>query len=394
MRSIGDESVILEELLVFDPYELLAEDLGKLRQLGLGRMINAFKQSYHMRLRRRGREVGPTENAIGKTIRNSGTMIGQNSDSIDCGHVQNMLAVKRNIKKTAGPHGHEGAGIVFYVDGKAVMLIVGTIWQMEKASNVMGISWDFTGTSMTPQDFEAIVKNNYGLHGAASSHGYYHKSDSRITKPDPLKSRASYKNVQDGYGKKEDTYKIEHYEGVALDVRTIRPFIDDIAAFYKGKLQMKIITQDTESIKKRHDRYSNYAEKRFDSKDWDQVRKFKEDLKVRLQKYKNDKLKTVPDVKEFIQKVFSSGGKGKITFAGQSYTLTPSSYSSNIKPEIFTNGKTFTLAFEADRVVQQYSSLYIKMKIQNMQLVPIEAEYEEDGRKRRKYSFEQDKFID
>lgn len=109
--------------------------------------------------------------------------------------------------------------------------------------------------------------------------------------------------------------------------------------------------------------------------------------------FKAGKLETVEDAAAFLKKVFEGKAK-KINFAGKTYNALPdgkylgsnhraggrdskSFYNTTMRDLIA--GKGVDIEFDSDRAKGEYDTLYIKVKLVNGVLTPIEARYRENG---------------
>jgi hypothetical protein len=116
LQICGAQMQFLNELFELDNQNsfFLVENIGKLKDLGLGRMINAFKQSFSVA--GHGSTARLNQTNVGAKIQSRSTGIGPNSEIIDNGHVRNWAHVRRELIKNVVKPGV--AAIMFKIDEK------------------------------------------------------------------------------------------------------------------------------------------------------------------------------------------------------------------------------------------------------------------------------------
>lgn len=401
MRLLQELITLTEELNEQEDQEqlvMLFEDLGKLRDLGLGRMINAFKQSYRIYDGKHGNRKLSTD-PIGNQIVRHQTLVGRDSEAVDIGVVRGWKDVKKAYKDHP-----ETVAFVLYLHGKASVLVVSNDYKISSSREAVGISWDLTGTA-TAEQIKNLAKNFAELDKKGE---VVNTDDSHIPaflrkKPDgertKSKSQVSLRSKEyKGYDsdKKEGRYEevISHYQGISQTIETVKEFVDALAKEFSTAMTGKLILADQNAMTKRGVRGQNQP---IEKKD---LKLFTDDIRTRLAKYKVSKLDTVADAHELVKKVFSGKGE-RIKFAGLGYSLTPktrylgSSNSGLVKvpgqkfkqPRHYSDttmrdlikGREIAIDLEA---VQGYHTLTIYVKFKEGQLVPTKVMYYDDKDKR------------
>jgi len=341
--------LLCELLEMREPYFLI-EDLGNLRTLKLGKMINALKQSYHVSQGRHGNVHYGSGEVKNKFERYRTNGIGPDSEIKDVAKPIKSWSDIRRAYVDFNP--------VFYVlqvGTKPVMMIIGDVTAV---GQTVGVAWNFIGID---EDVTPIIKTLCRV-----SKGY---SDEEL-KNDSKTSRTHLRHKP--WDEKEPPGKIQNYEGAAQQVRDLKPAVEEMIKLFGDKLNFRLVLKDPKAMKKTQDRWKNPKVDRED------LKLFADDIQKRLKLYKNSKIESVDDLKTFVEKVFSGSGKlKKINFAGRTYNAVPgSSYStSSNEMKSLLSGKTITISFEADREVGDYNSLYLDVKFVNGMIVPVSAKY-------------------
>lgn len=131
------------------------EDLGNLKQLNIGPMINAFKQSYNNydNGRRGGRSLSQTH--VGnKLSRQWMQSIGRDSEVIeDTTAIKNWNGVRRVIDKQEG----RVVGAVINLNKKPIAVMVTPSTELQYKDTAVGLAWDFTrGGVLKDEEKEAL----------------------------------------------------------------------------------------------------------------------------------------------------------------------------------------------------------------------------------------------
>lgn len=204
---------LLTELLDLNEREgyFLTENLNHLKELGLGRMVNAFKQSFSQS--GHGNTSRLTKTNVGSKLQSRATGIGPGSESIEVGPVRNWPRVKRELIKQADIG---IAGLLFRVDEKPVSLVVmGTGWTINNTRVVLGQAWDFTNVSAADAAVEMVLEP---LHAVKAS-------------DDPSKPKK---------------VKVREYQGRAVDMDQLISFIKAGVEAFGNRFHFNIITREPE----------------------------------------------------------------------------------------------------------------------------------------------------
>jgi hypothetical protein len=364
----------------------LFEELGNLGKLGLGPMVNAFKQTYAVYHRRGGDKNTSKE---GNKFSTQHGAIGKDSETIDVGHVKNWTALRREYKKNA--EGYPLAAI-FKVDDKPVALLIASESDTTSVNDRVGLAWDFSKLNIDEEEGKKLVA---GL----NTKGKSWRTEVIGTDKKALASIRTDKEKERDYdftkGEYVEKFTSQRYAGFTQTVREIVPFVNNLGATFGTRLTVSLVMADKVRMGKRGERAQNRP---IDPKD---LKLFKDDLSTRLAKYKNTKVDTAEDAEDFVKKVFG-GGLKKLKFAGRTYSAVPekeymgsSGRSGSGKHEYFYNGtfatllsgKPATMKFEADRKEGDYNTLYLTVKFVNGSLVPVEMSYSESYGKSQTVKF-------
>ena len=367
----------------------LLEELGNLGKLGLGPMVDAFKQTYSAWQRGRSeahKETSSTEKKFSQEHRE----IGKDSETVDGGNIKNWMGLKKLYTKFSAD---KPVAAIFYVDKKPVALMIGAEWSLASINDKVALSWDFSKVAPTKEESEALTK---GLNTKGTSNSWRAKVVGGSTKLGASGRTDIEKSEEYVYKKAEyeEKFTTKKYAGFVQTVREIVPFVNNLAKAFGERLDVKLILADKVRKAKQGERQANRP---IEAKD---ISLFKDDLKTRLTKYKNSKADTAENAQEFIDKVLS-GALKKLTFAGSTYSTTP------VKKYIGSNdrhqkgyrafydgtmndlisGKPVTMEFEADRKESDYNTLYLTVKMIKGALVPVEMKYSVKGGKSEKVTF-------
>ena len=364
---------------------LLLEDLGNLKQLRIGSMIDAFKQNFYAS---RKNQVGTTE--VGSKIDKTwGNRAGRDSEIIKgTKALKNWNAMRREIE------GHEtpAAGAVVKFKGEPVAVIVLPHSDALKSRNdVVGLAWDLSKVKLEDDIKKSILatlgsKSEDGWNEKASKTSQF-KSDTDIVKFERFynsdKVEALLKAGKVGNtDRKEVKVPVTDYEtwyeamregGATLDrsetevkatlrdmpvgvwdkksgkgyfIRYRDAFNQKVEVVYQkpkqakglaqtsiqvkgfvdsliaqGDVTVDVILTDTAGLAKKGERQQRGKPLPIKLSDTD-IREAKDDLKKRLAFYKASKLETVEDAAAFLTKVLEGKAK-KINFAGATYVAVP-----------------------------------------------------------------------
>ena len=423
------ELLKINEQTAEDQLIQLFEDLGNLKKLNIGSMINAFKQSYY---RGSKGQNGHTTEVENKFRRHYG--IGKESEIIESDvQIKNWGGFRKVIE---GVEGYP-VGAVINLDKKPVAVVVLNGTELKYKNETVGVAWDFSKTGLSDEVKNAVM---FALENAD---GHYNRKLSKIRKDKsetdsvpverfyrldkvkalekegktvkgerqvPVKDYETwYDAMKDGGAKVNRDDKLvtatlndlpigewnketgkgfiiyrqealnaevsevygkpKQIQGISHKVEQLRSFVEALTNV--GVVTLSVVMVDKEGQKKNQDRLKvgGPAPREVSQS------KAKEALNKRLAFYKASKLETAEDAFDFMKKVFSGKAK-QINFEGNTYSAIPSanSFGSHGKGyQIFTDttmkdlitGKPVAVKFEADRAKGEYSTLTIGVKLVN-----------------------------
>ena len=354
----------------------LLEDLGNLKKLNVGSMINAFKQTYGG-----GKKSGASTGEVGnKLTKHWSGRIGKDSPVVETDtQIKNWGGFRRVIEKTDG----NPVGAVIHLDKKPVAVLVLNGTPLQYKNDIVGLAWDLSKTglsdeiktgimtslAMADSGYNRIVSKTSKDKSVSDSVKFerFYKSDKvaaleKAGKPFtgerkvPVKDYETWYDAMKDGGAKVDRsedlvtaeYKdqpvgewnkktgkgffiqrgeyinprIEHIydkpkqiQGIAQPVENVRAFIEALVTH--GIVTLTVILTDVEGQKKTGDRRAvgGPAEEKT-------AEQSKADLKKRLALFKATKLDTAEDGFDFLKKVFEGKAK-KINFMGKTWTAIP-----------------------------------------------------------------------
>lgn len=356
----------------------LLEDLGNLKKLGLGTMVDAFKQTYSSGKSLETRAVGNKFNRYDHGV------IGKDSETVDGGTIKNWNGLKKVYVANKDEY---PLATIFSVDGKPVSLMIASVSELDGINSRVALAWDFSSVKPTPEEAAELTK---GLNTKGSESSWRKKV---AVDAKPEKSSRDEKIEDETYNFDTNEYDklfiTKKYAGFVQTVREVAPFVNNLAKAFGSRLTVKLILADKVKMQKRNERSANQP---IEPKD---LKLFTNNIKTRLAMYKNTKVATAEDAQDFINKVFG-GGLKKLKFAGSTYTVVPAkeyigsndkrgqgkgykSYYNGTMSDLFS-GKKVTMQFEADRAESDYNTLYLTVKLVKGQLVPVEARYSDKNK--------------
>lgn len=358
----------------------LLEDLGNLGKLGLGSMVNAFKQTYSVYTRSRRTGGGRGKNTTPTDKKFNHYSVGKDSETVEGGTIKNWPGLKKVYMKYRddGP-----IAAIFSIDNKPVSLLIASEHDLSSINDKVGLAWDFSKLDLSEDEMASLTK---GLNSKSDDNAWRETIVGTDKKPGV--SAKTDKTKEENYNFQKGEYDVKFasrtYAGFVQTVREIVPFINNLAKTFGSRLDVKLILADKTRSAKRNQRSSNRPINPED------LKLFTDDIKTRLAKYKNTKVASAEDAKDFIDKVFG-GGLKKIKFMGSTYSTIPErkhigSSSSNSRRGGYTafyngtfnslfKGDPVTIEFEADRAESDYSTLYLTVKMVNGTLKPVEMRY-------------------
>lgn len=379
-------STLLTELLIIKQKQTVAsmiiplfEDIGNLKDLGVGRLINAFKQQFHDRSMR-GRPARAGESEVGNKFTNSGSRVGRDSEIEDYGVLVKIQDFRKIMRKY-----DEGkpdiVGCAVYVKNKPVAMVVGSSNTFSGINNVAGIAWDL---SSLPEDKANKILDSIGgdlsyrdMRKVTHEPEKWVDVDADTKKKIPAKttSTSAIKSEREKeervWGGNHDKKKINQYQAIGLHVRDIITFIEALLKQVDSPVSLKLIRADVKAVAKARSRTGNVTEKTIDT--------FRKELAVRLAKYKASKLQSVSNLEELMA-VITKNELKKIKLGDQVFNATPGD--STINAKLLMTGKPVAISFEGDRQANEnYGSLQLIIKLVDGKLVPIKASYSDKGYK-------------
>ena len=372
---------LLQELIQINrdnELEALFEELGNLGKLGLGPMVNAFKQSYAAYSK--GREgMRKRTGEEGKKFDQQMIGIGKDSEAVEAGTPKNWNTVKKFYKQHSED---KPLAAVIKVDDKPVALMIASEYDMTSVNDKIVLAWDFSKVAPDEEEAKKLVA------GLNTSDGRRWRTEvvGTTAKPGVSARKETEKERDYDFQKKDyvEKFTTKKYTGFTQTVREVAPFVNGICNAFGNRVSVTLILADKTRMAKRQERSRNRP---IDPKD---IKLFSDELSVRLAKYKNSKIETAEDAMDFVKKVFG-GGLKKIKFAGRSYSAVPEkeyvgstsdkrregghNYFYNGTMQDLMTGKKVTMKFDADRQERDYNTLYLTVKMVKGTLVPVEMRY-------------------
>lgn len=284
--------------------EPIMEDLGTLKQLNVGPMINVLKQAHYSS--KRGPSIAPI------TSKFQGQEISNTSPIIDVGGLKDGLKSLRKAYKD-----HDGAvGFAIYIGGHPVMF--GANWEaytLAGSSRTGRLAYDFTAFSelwdkLQTKSWAKVPATT--IHDKESSEWDYKAQTSR-----PVTRR---------------------YAGAMKSTGELAEIFDKIMAIAKEinkPVTAKLVLSDTEARQIR--------QKRYKLKD---IHQGFDDLNTRLKRYKLSKKPSVATIDEFIKQALTNSGK-ILQFAGSTYRLKGSTYN-KLDPTEMLAGIPFEVSYSCE----------------------------------------------
>jgi hypothetical protein len=162
LKELIQISIDSEEKLFEEQFQSLLEDLGNLKQLKIGSMINAFKQHYGSGGGRGRNQSGPSTGDVGNKFQKkwSAMNIGRDSEVIigDTA-IKSWGAFRREFTKSEKPI----VGAVVNLNSKPVAtIVVDDTGYFKSKNDVYGIAWDLSKVDLSDEIKEKIVASLAG----------------------------------------------------------------------------------------------------------------------------------------------------------------------------------------------------------------------------------------
>jgi hypothetical protein len=322
--------------------EIINEDLGNLAQLNVGSMINVLKQNLIHASKRMSASTGQDENKFnGYDARE----INAESQVFDGGSVASIADLRKAYRNVEKQTGREVKAFALYINGTAVAFGVYDLHTLGGASRTGKVAFDFTA-------FKDVLMQNHEATRPNNSWSYH-------PEPEIDSKREKEPSIYD------DNKRMRKYTGVAKssgELYSIFKQADLISSLTGGaKITCKLVTGGAETQKKRGIRYSQK-----------QIKDGTDDLKTRLQRYKNSKKPTAESINDFLKMILTHEGK-IVRFAGRAYMMKGSSYD-KIDPISLMKGATFQVRYQSAEP-GEYGAVEISYKfdVENNTIVPYKA---------------------
>jgi hypothetical protein len=236
---------LIKELSSIEPskeFVELLEDMGNLRDLGVGKMVNVFKQEFRKYASRPGQL---TTGSVGKTF-NKDWKVGKNSKVEKMGTLVSAMALRNAWKNFdySKPSRAIPAAAVLYLRHRPIAMIVGT--DMAQLNDVVGLSWDFDSQSNEEKvvDTLAGLPLDKELKKVVPGPEKWERTDADTQKRVPVEPKVVVsKQSRHEKNAGESTH---HYEGVAITVKDMMEFLRRlIRNFGASSITWKLIFSDT-----------------------------------------------------------------------------------------------------------------------------------------------------
>jgi hypothetical protein len=328
--------------------EILNENLGNLTQLNVGSMINVLKQDSYS-----SRKTGSNINPDGtKFSRYDSQTINAESEIIDGGVIGTTVAdLRKAYRKAEAATGREVQAFALYIQGTAVAFGKYDLHTLGGSSREGKIAYDMTA-------FKEVLMQDYEARQAAEPNsyrrGYIQKPNLSSAREEPPRSW--------------DKGKVRKFTGALKSTGSLSGVLDDIEKLSKlvgAPITCKFVVQGLDTNKKRGERFTQK-----------QITAGTEDLRTRLQRYKNAKKPTAADINEFLKMVLTHEGK-IVRFGGRAYVMKGSSYE-KLDPMELLKGASFSVRYQSADP-GEYGSVEISYQfdVANNTIVPYKATWNE-----------------
>lgn len=399
-----------DAILLENVFLTLLEDMGNLNKLGLGALVNAFKQTFKKTEHGRHSTALQTTEVGSKFVKYSG--VGRDSPIVDWSET-----IKKwpNFKKAyLSEPNVRGAAI--YLNDKPVALLVARPDDMGRSSASCGLAWDLSRSGISEEDQNELLRNLYTAAytgdsrevyvGGAKSKSEHIKVASQYVdrwdkkaalekigkkpkefKEVPFKDYTDWvdyaretntdikfdkstegivkamshsaevgtwdKKAEKGFVliKKEPFSDIDKVYGKPKNFQGVTQTIQQFAQFMQklctlGIVTVKLVLKDEAGEKLAGERVNNRPTKRI----YTSHDSFwlAQDLKQRLARYKASKVEKIEDVQSLVQKILN-GELKQFTFAGSTYKGTPKTKYLGSNDEIRRrgNGKSYRSFYDS-----------------------------------------------
>ena len=334
----------LLEIQSFSETTPLFEDLGNLKQLKVGKMINVLKQnlidgrnsrrsSYATRLDAAGNKI------VGHQMYGS-LPIGPTSKIKNVGVLKKPLlgSIRKATKDTED---EPVRAFALYVDGKAVVFAVGSTYELAGDAREFAFAYDLSMFK------DQIAKDKADKIAKATSEW---EKEHIKNKEDKVSSY--YSTDKNSWGGTRDDGKTSHFYGQATSTRDFKKFLVDLEELAGDKpITCSVVLGDSASRTKAVARYKNKMSKQ-------EIFTGLDALQTRLKEFKLDKTPTVDSVEDLMA---AAGKKIKIvTFGGRRWS-TEAKDSATVSPLNLLAGKPFSVSYSSAEQAS-YDSLTVRYK--------------------------------
>jgi hypothetical protein len=223
----------------------LLEDMGTIRDLGIGKMINVFKQDFRKYANREG---SLTTSSVGKKF-NRDWKVGKNSKVTKMGTLTTAGALRnawKNYDYSSAKRPVPAAAVI-YLRHKPAVIIVGT--DMNQLNDVVGISWDFDqapNQDKVSDTLDALPLNDELRSEVKEKDRWVNTDDNTRVRVQGATKVDIAKQSRHTIEKDGETH---HYEGVAVTVKDMMEFLRRlIRNFGSSSLVWKLVYSDNKRM--------------------------------------------------------------------------------------------------------------------------------------------------
>lgn len=309
--------------------DVLLEDLGNLSQLNVGPMINLLFQAGAGRNNNTG-ELGQINR---KQFANKHNGVSSTSPIQDVGVVKNMAALRKVVRDNP-----QTVGFALYIGNTAVALALSDEHTLAGGSRYSSVAYDVTAFNdvLKKVEADAIAQHN------ATAKSWNQKTPGENPRlpnsANPATSARSQTDTRYNWDTRtHEPAPTKHFQGRGIATSELKELFADFELIAKATNQpisCKIILRDADADTKRRDRYNLSAS---------EIKHGRDQLLVRLKKFKLSKKPTAKTIEEFI--AMSLNGVKIAQFGGRSYSLTAQTYD-KVDPLQLLNGGGFTTRYK------------------------------------------------
>lgn len=314
--------------------DVLLEDLGNLAQLNVGPMINMLKQPG---VGSRGK-TGDIDHISGNKFANKHNGVSSTSPIEDGGVIKNMAGLRKVVRDNQA-----AVGFALYIGQHAVAFALSDSDTLAGASRYSSVAYDLTpfNNILKKVEDDAIAAHN------ATANSWNQKQAGETPRlpnsANPIQSAFQKDDTRYNYTtRQQEPLPTKHFQGRGVSTSELKELFADFELVSKAVNQpitCKIILRDNEADTKRRDRY-NYNSS-LSSAD---IKSGREQLMIRLKKFKLSKKPSANSIEEFI--AMSLNGVKIAQFGNRSYSLVAQTYD-KVDPLVLLNGGGFTTRYKS-----------------------------------------------